>query len=323
MAKSAPPGNKPRKKRKKPSNDSKTFKLGLDDDEKAKRHCKAQSQYYARNAEARARRREQAASRKLASKLKKRRWDPPKKASTPPATNTDAPVRTGPTTASETSGEHVDFKDPRAESCYGTASYPIPSEATSEMNTVGSAASPTSNELLASHALAELAAASPALAGDFNEVPCVSMHRGPQFEPADFEVNENAIDDWRAGSDASILRKADMLSSHSSDIDPYLRTLKDGFSIPPAELSMRITGDIGALSLVQSAQIRVAMRNSGVLTVATPEEAEKWVFRRRTVSEQWSPTDLTRKELNICSWRLTVFKAMRNARLGRDDNEIN
>ncbi|KAJ6608380.1 hypothetical protein B0H10DRAFT_2068053 [Mycena sp. CBHHK59/15] len=82
MSKAVPSGNKHKKRCLKGSNDSKSYRPGLGDEEKARQHRKAQSEYYARSSAARESRRVQAAGRRAAARLAKRRWDPPKKSRT-------------------------------------------------------------------------------------------------------------------------------------------------------------------------------------------------------------------------------------------------
>ncbi|KAJ7156819.1 hypothetical protein C8R43DRAFT_949085 [Mycena crocata] len=330
MSKCATSGNKPKKRRPRASKDSNTFRLGLDAGEKVLRHRKAQSEYYARNPDVRARRREKAAEARAAEKLKKRRWDPPKMNCLPvvATARSDTPARDSVHTAiqitvSEASdGDHFEFKDPRAHSNSGMVDVSTgfdPAAASDLDAAVGTAASPTSEELQASHALAQLAQG-------------VAAHvlQNAEIEPgyAEVRVNENAIDDWRAGSVDSILEKANLLSSHESDAANAIaytaaRITASGCNVHRGDLppgvaplstvqlaSFQITGDIGPLTRVQAVQLSILKMNSGNLTPTTSEDAVKWHRPAALIIDQWPRSEWTKKELAMSFWRQTVHDAV-------------
>lgn len=72
-----------------------------------------------------------------------------------------------------------------------------------------------------------------------------------------------------------------------------------------------MTGTIGLLTPVQSAQMRVAALNVGELTPPTPEEATGWLYQARTAN--WSILDHTRC-FEMIRWRTGILKAQRQAR---------
>ncbi|KAJ7170310.1 hypothetical protein C8R43DRAFT_944829 [Mycena crocata] len=299
MTKTASSKHKHKKQPRKASNDSRAFRPGcvdvqtcwqlpdsvdfrLEDAEKVLRHRKTQADYYARNADARARRLEQAAQRqnKFKFKFKFKQWDPPKKTRTPPTLSTGMSRSNG---ASGGSNDPYDFKDPRADSGYTTGEDTL--SGSSDLNVaVSTVLSPTSDKHLVLDALAQLAGgvASRTLQDDDCYGAKLLGNMAHDTLP-DFQVNENPMDNSDSG-DSSILRKADQLSSHSSAADnPYPHA-------PPESITGRLTvhrgalplvglqttGDIGPLHRVQAAQIRVAELNSGDLTDATSDDARRW-----------------------------------------------
>ncbi|KAJ7167290.1 hypothetical protein C8R43DRAFT_1121727 [Mycena crocata] len=230
---------------------------------------------------------------------KKRRWDPPKKAGTPaelvspPGSNYD-------------SGNSVDmhqFQDPRADSGYTTGEDALPGS--SDQNAaLGTIASPTSDECLVLDALAQLAEG-------VGRTPLGSQKEAPG-------------NNWGPHSiDSSIIRKADQLSSHSSDAhSPYRPAVSLAYGQGPAKgdlpsrqsVALQTTGDIGPLSMVQTAQILVAELNSGGLTPATPDDARKWGISGPLTINRCAHVFLTRKEVSISRWRMTVYTAVQRAR---------
>ncbi|KAJ7150173.1 hypothetical protein C8R43DRAFT_951716 [Mycena crocata] len=300
MVKTTSSGNKHKNRRSKASIDSKTYRPGLDDEEKLRRHRKAQSKYYAGNPNVPVRRLEKAAENREAAKLKKRRWDRPKqKATVPPSV-----------AASQVSGERFSFKHPRAHN-------------SSDMNAaVGTAASPTSEEVMASHALAQLAGG--VAAHVLQDDDDAGEHFGRfQVQGRFAEVH------WRAGSVDSILEMAKQLSS----VD-YIRSRAVAYKhaqipvrrtgLPPAvapltrvqEAHLQITGEIGPLTGVQAAQMEVAKLSCpGVFVAATPEDAVKWRTPGTIVTDLWDASDWTKKETGISQWRRRVHRQVQKARL--------
>ncbi|KAJ7122605.1 hypothetical protein C8R43DRAFT_959312 [Mycena crocata] len=290
----------------------------LEDEEKLRRHRKAQSKYYAGNPEIRVRRLEQAAGRKEAAKLKKRRWDRPKQKAPAPAS----------VAASQVSGdfERFSFKDPRAHSYSRmTEEAPVPMDSSDQNAAVGTGASPTSEEFMASHALAQLAGGVAAHVlqddGDAGE----NLGR-PQLEFVEVHVNENAVDDWRARSVDSILEMANQLTS----VESHVVTNKHAkiplavrwAELPPAvspltrvqEAHLQITGEIGPLTAVQAAQLEVAKLSSSVFLAATPDDAVKWRTPGTLVIHLWDASDWTKKETAINQWRRRVHRQVISAR---------
>ncbi|KAJ6610572.1 hypothetical protein B0H10DRAFT_2224846 [Mycena sp. CBHHK59/15] len=78
---------------------------------------------------------------------------------------------------------------------------------------------------------------------------------------------------------------------------------------PPAsdgdipEMKLRATGDVGLLSHVQVAQIRVAALNGGDLSTTTPAEAASWADRHKPTGEYLSIRELA----SVHRWRTTVY----------------
>ncbi|KAJ7114169.1 hypothetical protein C8R43DRAFT_961409 [Mycena crocata] len=361
MVKSASSGNKHKKH---PPNDSKTFRIGLETEEKVLRHRKAQSEYYARNPDARVRRRERAAEARAAAKLKKRRWDPPKAKRMPPLSISEGRASVG---RSKCSGEQIatasstfkddpfDFQDPRAHTDSGmdVGEHAVASDVDA---VVGTAASPTSEEFLALSALAQLAegvvshvlqdAKPEDNTAQYREVRAVfvsflSIYRWRYLmdnynRENEVQVNENTIDDWRAGSVDSILEMANQLSSHKSDAahaaayqaahaittDSKLPLAVQRGELPPGvaplnrvqEMALAISGHIGHLSTVQAAQLEVTKVNSGELSLPSPDDGLNWSRRPRLTIDQWPRCDWTKKEVAISCWRTTVGNAVEKSR---------
>ncbi|KAJ7108374.1 hypothetical protein C8R43DRAFT_1140035 [Mycena crocata] len=338
MAKPTSSSNKHGKRGRKTSIDSKTFRPGLEDDERLRRHRKAQSEYYARNANARRQRLELAAKKKAMDKQQKRRWDPPTDAKEHQSTVTVAEpkspdVQMASASPTSTASERFTFKDPRAKTDSGMAEEPTPADSSDLNAAVASAASPTSEELVASRALAQLA-----------EGVASSVLRGNASDSNKFhevQVNENAIDDWRAGSVDSILEKAKQRSSVKSDAEAHKHTpippvvrAEDALAVrrgelPPGispltrvqEAHLQITGDIGWLTRVQLAQLEVAKLNSGVLVAPTPEHVAKWRSPATIVTDLWDASDWTKKELATNRWRRQVSRDVKKARLNCEKHE--
>ncbi|KAJ7169285.1 hypothetical protein C8R43DRAFT_945231 [Mycena crocata] len=351
MSKTASSGNKHKKRPPKGSNDSRTFRLGQFDIAKRNPNIMLGIDGFLiaydsldnlahsgtltlENVAGNRHRKESYMTQckpfsRTAAKLKKRQWDPAKKlqaaASAGAESSNSAAFEMA---ASEGMDDTFQFRDPRAESD-GVAPEECPAvdhEGTSDLNAL--------------HALAQLAHGAESSALQSTVIGKGEASSGlVEVESAEFRVNENPIDDWRAGSlssgDFSILEKANQLSSHGSDEYPYLHAPQRS-PIPLAvrhgnlpsgvtplnglqSLALRITGDIGPLTVVQAAQIQVAERNSGTLTPPTPDDASRWRVRGTFVTDLWSYSDLTRKEVATGRWRSNVFSALRRARLAGEE----
>ncbi|KAJ7175251.1 hypothetical protein C8R43DRAFT_943509 [Mycena crocata] len=313
MAKTTPGGNKHKKHRMKASIDSKRFRPG--------------------NPQARVRRLEQAAEKRYyrtAAKAAKRRWDLPRKKTTPPPSVASAPSVNVFTPTTHASGDLVDldpvnFKDPRAQSDSGMAEEPPFLMDSSDINAaVGTAASPTSEEAMAIHALAQLAegVASHVLQ-DFGA--------GKNFQQLEIEfeevhVNENAMDDWRAGSVDSAFEKANLKLDYKNGSIPL--DVRRG-DLPPAlspltrvqQASLEITGDIGLLTAVQAAQLKVAQLCNGDSFPVTPEDAVNYRAAGTLITDRWDASDWTKKEVATNRWRRNVSRAVGKARLTCEKDE--
>ncbi|KAJ7182794.1 hypothetical protein C8R43DRAFT_1116414 [Mycena crocata] len=346
MSKHAVSGNKPKKKRLKASEDSKAYRPGLSDEEKTIRHRKAQSQYYARSSETRERRRAREAERRTAAKTAatlKRHARPsharPKKMQVISQVVLTTP--SPPHSTAEKPGKAVDcddstiyydddncFKDPRA--------LPSPEDvfirqddATSGAEAgVGTAPSPTSDEDLASRALAELATRVAEDAG----------HRSQQMQRSPAARSEVAT-----SIDYSILDKANQLSALESSTSGRVQSPPPGQEYPMTVLTptrrvslptglapltrvqktqLRLFGSVDILTPVQKAQIRVADLNAAAFSSPTVEHVVEWSRSGGVATDLWDMTDLTRKEREIAAWRVGVIKAMRTASLAGEDVEF-
>ncbi|KAJ7440334.1 hypothetical protein B0H11DRAFT_2253099 [Mycena galericulata] len=164
------------------------------------------------------------------------------------------------------------FWDPRARSDINLNFSPVQE---SEQGVVGTAASPTSDERIASQALAALAqtVALPALAPP------------------------------RASSKNSILEDAMQFSALESSIAAVPLPLQSNFPTDAAALNF--------LSPVQVAILQVAARNSGPLAMPTEEDAAAWRMRPY-LGGGGVDEDMHRA---ITVWRLGVCKAHRRARM--------
>ncbi|KAJ7130021.1 hypothetical protein C8R43DRAFT_957229 [Mycena crocata] len=306
---------------------------------------------HATTLEVQVRRREQAAGRLAAAKALKRRWDPSKEArklrtsSAGSAAYDQVQCQVLSHASGELSDDGFTFKDPRAQSELGKHSSVFDHGGGSDLNAaVGTTASPTSDEFLAIHALTQLAEGGAAhILKDtrLDEPLGLKVVTGlveVQDQPTGFKVDENPIDDWRADSsgDTSILEKANQLGSLEWEGYPYLPARNSNIplavrrsKLPPGvtplnrlqEVALRITGDVGPVTVVQAAQIEVAELNSGELSTPTPEDVANWRVPGRLVSTLWSWQDLTKKEIAMGQWRVAVCKAIRRARLAGEKVE--
>ncbi|KAJ7120586.1 hypothetical protein C8R43DRAFT_1136750 [Mycena crocata] len=347
MIKFASSGNKHKKHRFKVSHDLDPFKIGSEAEEKAHRHRIAQSEYYARNAEGRARRLKQAAERRDAAKLKKRRWDAPKTKrihmlpiagalASAQGSNRSGEVILTEFGAGSFNDDRYDFKDPRAQTDSGLD---VGEQlAASDLDAaVGSTASPTSEERLAISALAQLAEG--VVSNILQDTEPEDNSARVELRYDEFRVNENAVDDWRAGSVDSILEMANQLSSHESDAahaaadqaaraaayidaDSNVPLAVQRGELPPGmtslsrvqEMSLQINGHIGRLTTIQAAQLEVVKVNSGALSIASPEDAASWSRRPTLTTDQWPRCDWTKKEVGINCWRMVVCDAVERYR---------
>ncbi|KAJ7121762.1 hypothetical protein C8R43DRAFT_959540 [Mycena crocata] len=352
MAKTTYSGNKRGKRGRKASIDSKTFRPGFECllscvesaespmlGSKTRKNC-ADIAKRSRNItlDARRQRLEQAAKKKAADKQKKRRWDPPtgsKERSNSVTQPQAADVRM---TASQTStaSDPFSFNDPRARTDSGMAEEPTPADSSDLNAAVASAASPTSAEFVASRALAQLAngVASPVVREK-------ATNSNNEFQ--EVQVNEDAIDDWRAASVDSILEKANQLSSARSDAEAHRHTeippvaqaqsalalaVRRG-ELPPGlspltrvqQAHLKLTGDIGWLTRIQSVQLEVVKMNSGGLPATLPEHVAKWRTPGTIVTDLWDASDLTKKELATYQWRRKVSRDVQRARLNCEKHE--
>ncbi|KAJ7147713.1 hypothetical protein C8R43DRAFT_953070 [Mycena crocata] len=305
--------------RRKPPDDSNAYRPGLTHEEKAAQHRKAQSIYYAGNPAARERRRLQAAERRTASKLKKRRWDPPPKPPKPSCSDSVHP-------AGSVSGQGG--SDDRESSAVQPSNLEgLPSAARGE--------SPTSDEQIACVALAKLAEGAAgrsesSASAHFRILSIanqlLSSHDTPSVDSVLHRQMRESSDECDFGRGPSLLEKIDRLSSGWSASSAAFaddRTTKyptpQGITSLPAgvtpltniqEISLRVTGWVGALTPVQAAQLEVAKLNSGTLTRPTSEDAKQWggsEHGRQTLIE-WSGSR------RLVEWHLGVLRAKRWAR---------
>ncbi|KAJ6457564.1 hypothetical protein C8R47DRAFT_1247123 [Mycena vitilis] len=291
-AKPKPPANKATK-------DAEEFSPSIPEDEKARRHRKAQAKYRAKNPEIREKQRIYAAQRRASVKAKRRRWDGPKHTRTRSA-------EPEPQVEDDSVPDGYSFQDPRARSdLQGGADQ---ERDISEMPVMGTTGSPTPDECLAATALAELA-----------EGEGEGVIHGPENQ---------------AGSRDSVLERAMQLSSvESSLMAPYfppnyaLGETPMAVAARAGELPAGVTplsrlqglklhyGHMVELSPVQSAQIYVAELNTGALTPPTDAEAAQWGLRPDTAT--WGCLTYGQGHA-VTVWRTTVCKAIRAERIDRE-----
>ncbi|KAJ7148076.1 hypothetical protein C8R43DRAFT_952700 [Mycena crocata] len=287
------------------------------------------------NADARRQRLEQAAKKKQAEKKALGPATGSKERSNSVTQPQAADVRM---TASQTStaSDPFSFNDPRARTDSGMAEEPTPADSSDLNAAVASAASPTSAEFVASRALAQLAngVVSPVVREK-------ATNSNNEFQ--EVQVNEDAIDDWRAASVDSILEKANQLSSARSDAEAHRHTeippvaqaqsalalaVRRG-ELPPGlspltrvqQAHLKLTGDIGWLTRIQSVQLEVVKMNLGVLPATLPEHVAKWRTPGTIVTDLWDASDLTKKELATYQWRRKVSRDVQRARLNCEKHE--
>ncbi|KAJ7510738.1 hypothetical protein B0H11DRAFT_1900104 [Mycena galericulata] len=235
----------------------------------------ASAKHYARNPEIRERRRIQAAEKRAAIKLNRRRRDPPKKFKAVESGNGEPPAEVKADDCPSRNENEADYND------YDLSSHskPVPSPTTHSSGRVqrskaseevdrGTAPSPTPDERIASQALAALAT-------------------GVAFSV--LSPIADSID--------SILDMANQLSVLSSSVAA-------GPLWPPSEL--RGNGD-----WVQLALTRVAALSVGPLTPPTEEDAAQWHLRPY-IGGGGVDGDM---HIVISVWRLEVDQAMMRARI--------
>ncbi|KAJ6518327.1 hypothetical protein C8R47DRAFT_1062843 [Mycena vitilis] len=270
-AKSKPPANKATK-------DTEDFCPGIPEDEKARRHRKAQAKYRAKNPEIREKQRIYAAQRRATIKAKRRRWDGPKntrmRSAEPEPEAEDDSVPDG-----------YSFQDPRARSDVDRGA--DCQRDVSEMPVMGTTGSPTPDECLAATALAELAEGEgvipPALKGSSLMVP---------YFPPNYTLGNSPM---------AVAARAGELPAGVTPLS-RLQGLKLYY------------GHMVELSPVQSAQIYVAELNTGALTPPTDAEATEWGIRGDTAT--WGCLTYGQGHA-VTVWRTTVCKAIRAERIAR------
>ncbi|KAJ7133264.1 hypothetical protein C8R44DRAFT_730444 [Mycena epipterygia] len=280
-----------RKSRRKVDPDpSENYSPRLSKEQKAVNHRKASAEYYARNPQIREKRRVQAAEKRAGVKLKRRRWDPPKKnrgstispepedgAGTKSGIGDAAPVEenlrvialTGGSSGISHPGLNFASEDPRVAETEGFINagreYVDTSSALGAV-VGGSAASPTSDERLVIDALATLANGV-AVAG-LGNTDAVDQHSDSILHLADrLSSLESSVAALPVGEAPNAftdpLQRAD-LGCLPSGVTPLTRM---------QEMNLRITGSVGSFTQVQVAQINVAKLNAREFVPATREEA--------------------------------------------------
>ncbi|KAJ7144748.1 hypothetical protein C8R43DRAFT_1130465 [Mycena crocata] len=181
----------------------------------------------------------------------------------------------------------------------------------------------------ASHTLAQLTEG-----GSSHVLQDLEAVQNSQRLQVKFNVNKNAIDDWQAGSVDSVFEKAKQFNSLKFDSETYKHgqvplDVRRG-ELPPAvlplprvqEATLQITGDIGLLTDIQAAQLKVAQLSCTRVPIAvTPEDAVKYRTARTLVTDLWDASDWTKKELAMNRWRRTVSRAVGKARLNCEKDE--
>ncbi|KAJ6626170.1 hypothetical protein B0H10DRAFT_1942018 [Mycena sp. CBHHK59/15] len=268
----------------------------LSQEEKAANHRRSQAAHYARNPDIRERRRIQVAERRAAKKMERQRWDPPKGKNV--AENTEdedfdaddpgARISRKQTDCSLISDDQdlgeesaaVDLRAAHSESSLLTWDLNADVlDPTSEVEASrGTHASPTSDEWVATQALATLAALAEPGAD-------VSRLIGWTIPPA------AAIYPALAAQTYAACHAPTGVTMAAAGNGPDVRS-------PP------ISEGVGPLSRVQAAQARVAALNSGNLTRPTSADAAQW--GRRSVPGGICLSDETIGAIQkwcMCVWR--------------------
>ncbi|KAJ7113723.1 hypothetical protein C8R43DRAFT_961506 [Mycena crocata] len=348
MTQTATSGNKRKNIRRKPPDDSGTYRPGLTEEEKTLRHRKAQSSRLnstIRSADVREVRRVQAAERRIKAKLKKRRWDPP--AAKP--WNAAAGFQSVHEEEDSPSVGNVDNRDVSSVPVLATSS----SGADKAVPARGE--SPTFAEKIACDALASLAegVAASVLDGmlsggngslDSAHFGILAMADQLSSQESDFNLPERGLHvnrfstpssdslsptfrrhqessaecncGWAAEINSLRYRSGSVPAFPLEDRAIQYR-MPNGITALPAgvtplsqmqEISLRVTGSVGELTPVQAAQIQVAKLNSGKLTPHAPDDAILWLSGGRQSLREWAGTR------RMVTWHTGVLKAKRRAR---------
>ncbi|KAJ6549644.1 hypothetical protein B0H10DRAFT_1968994 [Mycena sp. CBHHK59/15] len=300
---------------------SKRYRPTLSQEEKAANHRRSQAAHYARNPDIRERRRIQVAERRAAKKMERRRWDPPKGKNV--AENTEdedfdadepgARISRKQTDCSLISDDQdlgeesaaVDLRAAHSESSLLTWDLNADVlDPTSEVEASrGTHASPTSDEWVATQALATLAA----LAEPGADVSrCTSqdsiLERAMLLGSSDGN-STSAIDLHQTIPPAAAIYPALAAQTYAACHAPTGVTMAAAGNGPDVR-SPPISEGVGPLSRVQAAQARVAALNSGNLTRPTSADAAQW--GRRSVPGGICLSDETIGAIQ--KWRMCVWR---------------
>ncbi|KAJ6463596.1 hypothetical protein C8R47DRAFT_1079886 [Mycena vitilis] len=285
----------------------------LSNEEKARRHRKAQADYRARfassNPHVREFERTRAIERSVALKLYRRRWDPPKGGQVVLEPAVDLSEPSGERSELEVSDAHS-FRDPRA--LYDLSFEPGLARDDSEEPEAGTSNAPTPQERLACSALAELArgVALSALDEDRGTWGDV-QHEGVGDRGA---IVPDAPESWASGVNGTNLHFPPDFALGEGPISVAAKGGKLPAGATPLsrvqELKRQFTGQVEHLTPVQTAQIWVAELNAGTLTEPSAEDKMEWTA---AVATSWDFITYN-QGCSIRGWRLNVVKAARAAR---------